>query len=54
MVSVAGKGGTRFRQVDPELDAVRTARQRCLRHDWVLDIDIKAFFDSIRHMRAYP
>jgi RNA-directed DNA polymerase len=29
------------------LDAVRTARQRCWRYDWVLDIDIKAFFDSL-------
>ena len=28
-------------------DAVRTARQRCWRHDWVLDLDIKGFFDSI-------
>jgi RNA-directed DNA polymerase len=27
------------------IDAVRTARQRCWRYDWVLDIDIKAFFD---------
>ena len=25
------------------------ARQRCWRHDWVLDLDIKAFFDSIEH-----
>ena len=31
------------------IDAVRTARQRCWRYDWVLDIDIKAFFDSIPH-----
>src|SRR3954454_9891789 len=31
------------------IDAVRTARQRCWRYDWVLDIDIKAFFDSIDH-----
>jgi RNA-directed DNA polymerase len=29
------------------LDAIRTARQRCWRNDWVLDIDIKAFFDSL-------
>ena len=28
-------------------DAVRTARERCWRHDWVLDLDIKGFFDSI-------
>ena len=31
------------------IDAVRTTRQRCWRYDWVLDIDIKAFFDSIPH-----
>jgi RNA-directed DNA polymerase len=26
-----------------------TARQRCWRYDWVVDIDIKGFFDSIDH-----
>jgi retron-type reverse transcriptase len=29
------------------IDAVRTARQRCRRYDWVLDIDVKGYFDSI-------
>jgi len=29
------------------IDAVRQARQRCWRYDWVLDIDVKAYFDSI-------
>lgn len=29
------------------LDAVRMARQRCWRYSWVLDIDIKSFFDSL-------
>src|SRR5580704_3959007 len=29
------------------IDAVRRARQRCWRHDWVLDLDVKAYFDSI-------
>src|SRR6202011_3450626 len=29
------------------IDAVRTARQRCWRADWVLDIDVKGYFDSI-------
>jgi len=28
------------------IDAVRTARQRCWRYDWVVDIDIKGFFDA--------
>lgn len=31
------------------IDAIRTARQRCWRSAWVLDIDIKSFFDSIDH-----
>jgi RNA-directed DNA polymerase len=29
------------------IDAIRVARQRCWRYDWVLDLDIKGFFDSI-------
>ena len=29
------------------IDAVRRARQRCWRHDWVLDLDVKTYFDSI-------
>ena len=29
------------------LDAVGTCRQRCWRADWVIDLDIKAFFDSV-------
>lgn len=36
-------------------DALRTARRRCWRYDWVLDLDIKGFFDNIDHdlmMRA--
>lgn len=28
-------------------DAVRKARQRCLEHAWVLDVDIRGFFDNI-------
>src|SRR5664279_4523942 len=28
-------------------DALSMARQRCWSHDWVLDLDIKGFFDSI-------
>ena len=31
------------------LDAVGVARKRCWEHDWVVDLDIKAFFDSISH-----
>ncbi len=31
------------------LDAVETARRRCWAADWVIDLDIKAFFDSLDH-----
>ncbi|MDE1820850.1 MAG: group II intron reverse transcriptase/maturase [Euryarchaeota archaeon] len=31
------------------LDAVATCRQRCWRYDWVIDLDIRSFFDSVRH-----
>ena len=36
-----------YRPGKSALDAVGVARQRCWRHDWVLDLDIRAFFDSI-------
>lgn len=28
-------------------DALAVARQRCWRHDWVLDLDVRSFFDEI-------
>jgi RNA-directed DNA polymerase len=31
------------------LDAVATCRKRCWKRDWVIDLDIRAFFDSIPH-----
>ena len=31
------------------LDAVEVTRKRCWTTDWVIDLDIKAFFDSIPH-----
>jgi RNA-directed DNA polymerase len=31
------------------LDAVAVTRGRCWRKDWVLDMDIRAFFDSVDH-----
>ncbi len=31
------------------LDAVATCRRRCWKHDWVVDMDIRAFFDSLPH-----
>jgi RNA-directed DNA polymerase len=30
-------------------DALAVTRKRCWRQDWVLDIDIRAFFDSVPH-----
>jgi RNA-directed DNA polymerase len=44
-----------YRPWKSALDAVGQARQRCWRRDWVIDLDIKGFFDNIDHellMRA--
>ena len=30
-------------------DALAVARKRCWNKDWVLDLDVRAFFDSVRH-----
>jgi group II intron reverse transcriptase/maturase len=38
-----------YRPGRSSIDAIRTARQRCWRNDWVVDVDIKGFFDSIDH-----
>ena len=38
-----------YRPGKSALDAVGTARERCWRSDWVLDLDIRAFFDMIPH-----
>ena len=37
-----------YRPVRSAIDAIRTARQRCWRSDWVVDIDIKGFFDALK------
>jgi RNA-directed DNA polymerase len=31
------------------LDAVGRFRERCWRNDWVIDLDVRAFFDSVDH-----
>jgi RNA-directed DNA polymerase len=44
-----------YRPGKSAIEAVGRARQRCWRHNWVLDSDIKGFFDNIDHellMRA--
>ena len=38
-----------YRPQKSALEAVGVSRQRCWRHDWVLDLDIKGFFDNIDH-----
>ena len=38
-----------YRPGKSALDAVGQARQRCWRHDWIVDLDIKGFFDNIPH-----
>jgi len=44
-----------YRPEKSAIEAIGVARQRCWRYDWVLDLDIKGFFDTIDHdllMRA--
>jgi len=44
-----------YRPGKSALDAVGKARQRCWKYDWVVDLDISKFFDSLDHallMRA--
>ena len=38
-----------YRRGRSALDAVGVARKRCWEFDWVIDLDIRAFFDSIPH-----
>ena len=40
-----------YRPKKSALDAVGVARQRCWRQDWVIDLDIKGFFDNLDHKR---
>jgi len=41
-----------YRPGKSALDAVGQARERCWRYDWVLDLDIKGFFDNIDQKSA--
>lgn len=38
-----------YRRGRSALDAVETCRRRCWSNDWVVDLDIRAFFDTIDH-----
>src|SRR6266496_3053164 len=33
-------------------DAIGRCRRRCWRYDWVLDLDLRSFFDSLDHSRV--
>jgi group II intron reverse transcriptase/maturase len=38
-----------YRRGKAALGAVETCRQRCWKKDWVIDLDVQSFFDSVRH-----
>jgi RNA-directed DNA polymerase len=38
-----------FRPNRSQRDALETTRKRCFEYDWVIDLDIKAFFDTVDH-----
>ncbi len=38
-----------YRPNKSALDAVGVARQRCWKNDWVIDLDIRGFFDNLDH-----
>jgi len=38
-----------YRPGKSALDAVGACRKRCWRYDWIVDLDIKGFFDNIDH-----
>jgi RNA-directed DNA polymerase len=38
-----------YRPGKSALDAVETCRRRCWKKDWVIDLDVAKFFDSVRH-----
>ena len=38
-----------YRQGRSAHDALAVCRQRCWRFDWAIDLDVKAFFDSVDH-----
>ena len=42
-------GSYGYRPGRSQLDAVSACRQRCWRYDWVIDMDIQKFFDSVDH-----
>jgi RNA-directed DNA polymerase len=43
------EGSYGYRPKKSALDAVSKTRERCWKYNWVLDLDIKGFFDNIPH-----
>lgn len=41
-----------YRPGKSAIDAVRAARTNCWRFDWLIDLDVRAFFDSLDHELA--
>jgi len=38
-----------YRPGKSAIEAVRQARERCWRYDWVLDLDVKAYLDPVSY-----
>jgi RNA-directed DNA polymerase len=38
-----------YRPGKSAIDAVRTARQRCWRYDWALDLDVRSYLDPLSY-----
>ena len=38
-----------YREGKSAIDAVTAARERCFQHEWLVEIDIKGYFDNIDH-----
>ena len=41
-----------YRPKKSALQAVEVARERCWRFDWIIDLDIRGFFDNLDHVFA--
>lgn len=49
MESIFHDGSYGYRPGRSPLDAVAKCRERCWKKDWVLDLDVEKFFDSVDH-----
>ncbi|GAA1995574.1 hypothetical protein GCM10009754_88300 [Amycolatopsis minnesotensis] len=51
MESIFHEDSYGYRPGRSALDAVKKCRERCWRKDWVLDLDVQKFFDTVDHDR---